>query len=406
MFDNELEAENAAQSSGKEAIMDAIRNAEIHALETENELELICMSDIEMKPISWLWPDRIACGKLTVIAGNPGLGKSQLTAALAATVTTGAVWPDGSEPATIGNVIFLSAEDDACDTIKPRLMAAGADTSRCHILDAVTMKSDGGVCLKRSFDLTQDIERLGAAIARLGNVRLAVIDPISSYLGSTDSHNNADMRGLLAPLSAMAAEHGVAIILLTHLNKSTTQDAIGRVIGSIGLIAAARAGYIVVKDEKTPETRYFVPIKNNIGNDYDGFAFHIEGVELSEGIKTSSVCWHEGLLEAQKILHPEPEEKPTATNGASDFLRELLSYKPMMMSDVMEEAEGAGYSKHALQRAATKLMVKRKKLGIGGGWQWSLPKLNIYGQANEDAEGVEDSNHLSEVSSVEDMQPS
>ena len=389
MFDNINEAINGAKEAPE-----------------FNEVEMICMSDIEMKPISWLWYDRIACGKLTVIAGNPGLGKSQLTASLAATVTTGAVWADGSEPTTIGNVIFLSAEDDAADTIKPRLMAAGANTSLCHVLDAVRIKSDSNECTKRSFDLTQDIERLGAAIAKLGNVRMVVIDPISSYLGSTDSHNNADMRGLLAPLSAMAAEHEVAIILLTHLNKSTNQDAIGRVIGSIGLIAAARAGYIVVKDEKAPETRYFIPIKNNIGNDYDGFAFHIEGIELSEGIKTSYVDWHKGVVIAQKILHPEPEEKPTATNGAQDFLRELLSGKPMLAKDVFEQAEAMGYSKAAMQRARIRIGASHRKVGMDGGWEWSLPKPNHYGQYSEDAEGVEDSNNFSEVSSAEAMQPS
>jgi len=374
-------------------------------IELKSELELICMSDIDMKPVEWLWHDRIPCGKLTVVAGNPGLGKSQLTAALAATVTTGKSWPDGSEPPAVGNVIFLSAEDDAADTIKPRLIAAGADTSLCHILDAVKTTTHGGECSKRGFDLTKDIERLGTSIAKLGNVRMVVIDPISSYLGNTDSHNNADMRGLLAPLSAMAAEHGVAIILLTHLNKSTTQDVIGRVIGSIGLIAAARAGYIVLKDEKTPEKRYFLPIKNNIGNDRDGFAFHIQGVDLAEGVTASFICWDE-LAVAQNILHPELEHKPTATNGAQDFLHELLSKKPMLAKDVFEQAEAMGYSKAAMQRARSRIGAQYRKTGMDGGWEWSLPKPKMLVQLIEDAEGIEDNNHLSEASSVEAVKSS
>ncbi len=381
---------------------------EQHATKVDgfNEVDLICMSNIEMKRIEWLWPDRIACGKLTVIAGNPGLGKSQLTAMLAAIITTGEKWPDASEPAPIGNVIFLSAEDDAADTIKPRLKAAEADISRCHILNAIKTKTSDGKDSQRSFDLTQDVERLGEVIARLGDVRLVVIDPISAYLGGTDSHNNADMRGMLAPLSAMAAKNGVAMVVLTHLNKSEYQDMIGRVIGSIGLIAAARAGYVVVKDPITPETRYFIPIKNNVGNDREGFAFHIDGVDLTDDITTSKICWHDGLVEAQKILYPEVEEKPTATNGAAEFLQGLLSKGAMMAQDVFNEADGAGYSKASMYRAKKKLGIKHKKIGMEGGWQWSIPKTDIYGNHIEDAEDVEDNTSFSEQPSGEHAQAS
>jgi energy-coupling factor transporter ATP-binding protein EcfA2 len=370
-------------------------------LSIPSEVELTCMTDIEMKKITWLWPDRIACGKLTVLAGDPGLGKSQLTAMLAAIITTGAAWPDGSDAPAIGDVVFMSAEDDPADTIKPRLVAAGADLSRCHVLSAVRIKTYDGADTARGFDLTKDVERLGEAIAKVGNVRLAVIDPISAYLGGTDSHNNADMRGLLMPLARMAEEHGVAIILVTHLNKSEHQDMIARVMGSTGLIAAARAGFVVVKDKEKPEIRYFLPIKNNIGNDYDGLAFHIEGVELPEGIKTSKVCWHNELVDAHKILHPEQEEKPTATNGAADFLGNLLADKPMMANEVFLEAGGAGYSKPSIQRAAQRMRIKRKKLGMGGGWEWSLNST----QAEEHEDG-EDSIILSASPSEEEMQSS
>ena len=340
-----------------------------------NDVEMICMSNLRMKKVNWLWPDRIACGKLTVIAGNPGLGKSQITAGLAAAVTTGRRWPDKAEAAAIGDVIILSTEDDPEDTILPRLNAAHADISRCHVLNAVRVVNKEGKTGVRTFDLSQDVDRLRVEIEKIGGVRMVIIDPISAYLGKdTDSHNNSDMRGLLAPLSAMAAQHNVAIILVTHFNKSNTQDAIGRVIGSIGLIAAARAGYAVIKDEKDPTTRYFVPIKNNIGNDKDGLAFQIEGKTLQpEGIKTSMVCWQEGLVEAQKVLYPETEKQPTQTNGAKDFLRNILANGPKTANDVFEEAEGAGYKKPTIQRAATALGVKREKTGMDGGWTWRLP---------------------------------
>lgn len=390
-------------------------NEAINAAKTPpefNEVEMICMSDIEMKPISWLWLDRIARGKITVIAGNPGLGKSQLTAWLASTTTQGSCWRDSDQNAEIGEVIFLSAEDDAADTIKPRLLAAGANVSRCHILEAVNIETEDGKISKRGFDLSQDIERIGKAIeSRSGNVRLVIIDPISAYLGKVDSNKNAEVRGLMMQLKVLAERHDVAIVLITHNNKDDRKNPIDRVIGSIGMVAAARAAYTVVQDTKKPEIRYFLPIKNNIGNDYDGFAYEIEGVTLPEGIVTSRVWFHEGTIDAKSILNPEPEVKPTATNSAADFLRKLLIKNPMMKNVVIEEAEGAGYSKASIQRAAHKIGVRRKKQGMKGGWLWSLPTTDMYGNPTEDIEDTEGGNGLSitpsatEVQSFEEITP-
>jgi putative DNA primase/helicase len=380
-------------------INEALENAETITPEIKSEVDLICMNDIESKPIEWLWKERIACGKLTVIAGNAGLGKSQITAYFAKVITTGDCFHNENEPTKIGSVIFLSAEDDPADTIKPRLVAVGADVSLCHVLSAINTQNQNGKAGKRNFDLTQDIEQLGKICESFGDVRLIVIDPISAYLGNTDSNNNSDIRGLLMPLSDMAAKHGVALIVLTHLNKSTSQDAHSRVIGSVGLVAAARAAYMVQKDIEKPEIRYFVPIKNNIGNDYDGFAFNIEGVDLENDIKTSKICWQSGTVEAQKILNPQAEEKPTATNGAADFLRELLANAPMLASDIFSEAEGAGYSKAAIQRAAKRLGIIRKKLGMADGWQWSLQK-------QEDCEDAEDNINFGVAPSETTLQPS
>lgn len=362
---------------------------EIHI---EPEVEIRCMTDIEMKPVSWLWDSRIARGKLTVLAGNPGLGKSQTVASIAAIVSNGGHWPEMVPPSPRGDVLLISAEDDPADTIKPRLMAAGADMARCHVLEAIRIFSAKTTTpTERSLDLREDVQRLEMALSQLDNPVLVVIDPVSAYLGNTDSHNNADMRGLLAPLSKMAEKTGVAMILITHLNKSQQQDAIARVMGSVGLIAAARAGYIVQKDGQQPEKRYFLPIKNNIGNDSTGFAYHIEGVTLDCGIQTSRVVWASEPVKAHEILHAQAETKPTATNGAQAFLEELLSQGAMSAKEVFDEAEGMGYSKQTMQRSATKLGIKRKKQGMEGGWLWSLPdcELSLFSNS-EDTEDVED----------------
>jgi hypothetical protein len=375
-----------------------------------DDVTLLCLNDLEMKPVVWMWEERIACAKLNVLAGDAGLGKSQTTANFAAIVSTGGYFPDSDTPAIKGNVIFLSAEDDPADTIKPRLVAAGADVNHVYILDAIKTKSREGKEGIRNFDLSEDIERLAAIMDKVGNVRLVVIDPISAYMGGTDSHNNADMRGLLAPLSAMAAKHGAAVLLVTHLNKSQNPDIMARVMGSIALVAAARAGFVVVKDTKEPDTRYFLPIKNNIGNDREGFAYHIETVVLSDEITTSKIVWHEGAVDAHKILHPEPEVKPTATTAASAFLHTLLAEKPMLASDIFEEAIGGGYSKAAMQRAANRLKVHRKKCGMQGGWYWSLSEFGDFtppeAPTAESVEDTEDFIDLSAASSEAEAQPS
>ena len=175
--------------------------------------------DIEAKPIRWLWSGRIARGKVSMVAGNPGLGKSQLTLSLAAIVSVGCQWPVDRTRCERGAAIILSAEDDPEDTIRPRLEAAGADLSRVYILDAVRCTTPKGEPAQRAFNLAIDLSRLGALLCELRDVALVIIDPVSAYLGNADSHVNAEVRALMSPLGALAAEHGTAIVCVSHMNK-------------------------------------------------------------------------------------------------------------------------------------------------------------------------------------------
>jgi len=218
--------------------------------------------DVEAKPIEWLWPGRIAVGKQTMLAGEPGLGKSQLSAFLAATVTAGGHWPNGEGRAEIGSVIVLSAEDDAADTIIPRLMAAGTELSRVHIVSAVRTDDQKG---RRLFNLQSDLATLEHAIALVGDVRLVIIDPVSSYLGKVDSHKNAEVRTVLEPIGEMASRLRVAVVAVTHFSKGGGSSANHRIIGSIAFVAAARAAFIVSRDPEDENRRLFVPSKNNLG---------------------------------------------------------------------------------------------------------------------------------------------
>jgi putative DNA primase/helicase len=151
------------------------------------ELVSRCAADIAPEKIEWIWPGRLARGKHTCIAGEPGAGKSQLTISIVAVITTGGEWPCGEGQAPVGNVIILSAEDGAADTIIPRLIAAGADQGRVIMVSAVR-DGDG---IRRTFDLQRDLALLEKKIADIKDVALVVVDPVSSYLGRTDSHRTA-----------------------------------------------------------------------------------------------------------------------------------------------------------------------------------------------------------------------
>ena len=339
-----------------------------------------CLSDVEAKPVRWLWPGRIARGKLTIIAGNPGLGKSQITASIAAVVTRGGRWPVDGEQCKPGVVLFLSAEDDPADTLRPRLEAAGADLSRVHIVDGVIAGYAGdGSATNRSFSLQADVQALGSKLAKLGNVALVVIDPISAYLGDTDSHKNAEVRGLLTPLSELAAHYDTAIMGVSHLNKTAGMQALMRVTGSLAFVAAARSAYLVAADPQDKARRLFLPMKNNLGPDATGLAFRIEGATISSPggpLGTSVISWEPEpvSMTADDVMQAEAAPSSnSALDTAADWLRETLADGPVGAIKLFSKAGAEGIAKKTLQRASDKLGVRKEKLGMEAGWSWSLP---------------------------------
>jgi putative DNA primase/helicase len=347
-------------------------------------------SEIEAQAIEWLWAGRIAIGKQTLIAGEPGLGKSQLTTGLAATVTTGGYWPCDEGRAPLGSVIILSAEDDAADTIVPRLIAAGADLDRVLIVSSVQQRDGHG---RRVFNLQADLDLLEAEIAKAGDVRLVIIDPVSSYLGKTDSHKNSDVRGTLEPLGEMAARLRVAVVSVTHFSKGAA-SAINRFIGSIGFVAAARAAFIVTRDPDGDDgRRLFLTAKNNLARDTGGLAFRLEQrlLPLKNGGETlgSSIAWEGGRIDrtADEVLAAASDAggtgEPTAKEMWIEFLRTVLSDGALPAKEVEREAVQAcllaegkpiGDSKPCRDARKALGMAKPRKGGMGEGWVWELPK--------------------------------
>ena len=326
-------------------------------------------SDIKIVPVSWLWPGRIALGKLSLIAGEPGLGKSQVSLAMAAAVTTGGSWPCREGGAPKGNVIILAAEDGAADTLVPRLKAADADLERVSIVSAVS--EDAG---RRAFNLAADLDLLEQKIRAAGDVQMVVIDPISSYLGvRIDSHNNTTVRGTLEPVCEMADRLHVAILGITHQPKSTGTAAMHRFIGSIAFIAAAQAAYMVTRDPEDDSRRLFLPVKNNLAPRGQGLAFRLEQRIVAEpGIVASSVLWEDTpvtITADQALAATDAARHGTASPLAEavEYLDDKLSAGPVAVQDVDEHARALGIALRTLRRARKTLGVRAVKDGFDRG---------------------------------------
>jgi putative DNA primase/helicase len=355
-----------------------------HTDSTCHELIMDCAADIEPESIEWLWPRRVAIGKQTLIAGEAGLGKTQVAIAMVAAVTTGGLWPCGEGRAPLGNVIIFSAEDGTADTIVPRLTAAGADLKRVHIVRSVQQWSKG----RRAFNLQTDLQTLEKTIDEIGDVRLVIIDPISSYLGArVDSHVNASVRGVLEPLGEMAERLRVAIVSITHPPKGGGIAAINRFIGSVAFVAAARAAFIVTTDADDEARRLFLPVKNNLAPLGKGLAFRLEERSVGDpgkGIVASSVVWESEAVtttaDQALVAADGGKERGTAQREAEEFLQEKLHNGPVPTKDAEEHAHALGVALRTLRRARKKLGVVAEKPGLKEGWIWRLP-------TPEDAEG-------------------
>jgi AAA domain len=358
------------------------RPVPLHQLPEETHLVVKCAADIKPEKIDWLWEQRLPLGKVVLVAGEGGLGKSMVLARIAATVSRGGEWPCGEGRSPVGSIIILSAEDDAADTIVPRLMAAKADCLKVHILEAVRREDDNG---HRTFNLQIDLPELEKKIEELGDVLLVNIDPITSYLGRVDSHKNAELRSVLEPLGKMAATQHITVIANTHLSKASGGSANSRVIGSVAFVNHARAAFIITADPEDSGKRLFIPSKTNLGKPRDGLAYRIADTALPgpEGsvIWAPHVKWEDApvTLSADQALAAMvgDAEGRNALEEAKQFLLEVLREGPEAQKEIKRQAEEAGFAWRTVRRAKDLLGVEvRREGGIGerGRWIWRLSK--------------------------------
>jgi hypothetical protein len=336
-------------------------------------------ADITPEHIDFLWPGRLARGKHTAVAGEPGDGKSQLSIYVAATISRGGKWPcdEGYAPLS-GNVIIFNAEDGVADTIVPRLIAAGANMERIHIVSAVLLPDGKG---RRTFNLQADLALLEKKAREIGNVVLIIIDPISSYMGKVDSHKNSEVRGALEPLSEMAERMKVAVLSITHFSKAgsgTTNKALHRFIGSIAFVGAPRAAFAVIEDVDNEGRMLLLHAKNNMARKPQGLAYRLLQTIVGGGIVASYVHWEDMpvTISADKALQATENTDRRGERGrAEEFLRERLAGGPVSQPEVKVDAEGAGLAWATVRRAKDRLGIKPEKAGMDGGWLWGLPKV-------------------------------
>ena len=321
--------------------------------EQKIKLKMIRMSEVQSQEIEWLWYPFIPYGKLTIIQGDPGDGKTTMVLNLAAKLSKGEALDENMKVTGPVNVIYQTAEDGLADTVKPRLELAGADCERIIVID----ESD------KSLSMVD--ERLEQAIVRTG-ARLLILDPIQAYLGGGMDMNRAnEARDMTKKLGALAEKTKCAIILIGHMNKASGNKAAYRGMGSIDFFAVARSVLLVGRVEGESNTRAVVQIKNNLA------AFgHPKAFALSEdGFKWLG----DYEITVDEVLGGITP-KANKMEQAKQMLRELAETQNAVLSnEIFDRADELGISKRTLENAKKELGVQTRK--INNAWYWELDKV-------------------------------
>ena len=339
---------------------------------------VVNLATVQEEETAWLWKDRIPMGSVTLLIGDPGLGKSLVSLDIASRLTRGECFPGDDTAVTPGGVVLLGSEDNLSRTVVKRLKAANADMSRINQLAGIRI-DNADPPRKRFIDVVHDTERIKETIQQTPDCRLLIVDPISGFLGKTDSHKNADVRAALAPLADLAEGCNVAIFAINHLAKKNEGPAMHRSMGSVGFMAMARAAWGVTADPEDRGRRLFVGVKNNLGPPGTSLAFRVR--EINE---VPFVEWETNPVNIsadEAFSHCYSVGANTARDDAKSFLTETLTGGAMPSAEIVEAAKEYGIAEKTLRRAFKAIGGKSRKDGMEGGWIWSLDPED--GQASE-----------------------
>jgi putative DNA primase/helicase len=352
-----------------------------------------CASDVQMKAPEWLWPDWVARGKLHLLAGAAGTGKTTIAMAIAAAVTQGGMLPDGTmSPA--GDVLIWSGEDDIAETLTPKLYACGANTDRVHFINCCRTASG-----LRTFDPMTDLDYIEESLRDEANPpKLLIIDPIVSV---TTGLTNKAVRDSLTPWVRMAEKYGIALIGITHVSKSSSKKALlDRVLGAQAFGAIAR---VVMMTARTPRNEtVLLRIKSNISAAAGGFVYQLHGVDFpspsDEGVSlhSSFVEWGNYIdLPSELIIDgfDADDAPPQRLDESVAFLRAILAEQPRLQTEIMLAASQVSHSTATIRRA--KAILRIQSFRWDGRWWWKLPAAKQGAQPTQGAH--ENDEHLEHV---------
>lgn len=350
-------------------------------------MPLVMMRDVVTEPLDWLWPGRILFGKLTMLDGDGGLGKSTLMLDIAARLSRGLPLPDGTKHAPCGTLLLM-AEDGAGDTIRPRLENCNADMNRIGLLQTLTDAEDGFERMPTFPDDLQQIEDMIDAI----DARFLVVDPILSYIGdNVNEYRDKEVRRAMMPLITMAQARGLALVCLRHVTKSVAGNAKHRGNASVAFTNIARSVLFAATDPDIPECNILAQSKTNLGAMTPSLRYRMVNCDNAQ----PRIAW-EGVSEhtADSLnAQGSTAEERSELADAEEFLLEALADGPALVSTLLKMARAAGIAERTLRRAKTKLRVKSDKAKTQDGqWTWKMPPEDD--QTDEEGQPVPDSEML------------
>lgn len=337
------------------------------------KLHAVPAADIPATELRWLWRGLFPLGKMTVVAGLPGLGKSMLTANLAAGASTGTLPGDCLHSAS--GVLLASAEDDPSDTTVPRLIAAGADLSRVALLDMRDVDQETGETAPGIIELPGDWAEI-RRVARERRARLVVLDPIAAFLdGDHSAYNNQQVRSALAGGKALAQDLGCAVVTIMHLNKGDSRDPLARIADSGAFTALARSVLLLGRDPDDPDgesgkRRVLTVVKSNLADDTG------EGLLLEVGARSITAAGRVFDAPVIDVIGGSTASAADLLGGgdsaaiaeARAFLREELADGPRPSREIQTAARDAGIAERTLRRARDLDCESVKEKGKGGRW--------------------------------------
>jgi putative DNA primase/helicase len=370
--------------AGLRRVLDDVESIMLRQPGGRNEIGFVTMDQIEAKPMAWLWPQRLVSSGLNVVTGLMGQTKGLFMVDVAAKITRGSRWEDSSGHAPAGSVLWIGSEDDPATVLRPRLDAAGADVSKVAYLQGVRTSADDDDF--RPLSIGQDLGKIAAALDRLPDCRMIVLDPVTEFM-EADDNASKEIRAELMPFVKLAAARGIALVVVCHQNKKQGLSTLQKIAGGGAFGQIARTTLVFAEDPSDEETddlrrrRLMIVAKMSGGRKNVGQAYRLR---IQDGCSTPSIHWIGGEInvDADEIgFKPSGgREHEERIGDAVDMLRGLLADGARAGAEVEAELKSAGMGRRQIDKACSKLKVVKEQAADEGGkrfWKWSLPASRV-----------------------------